>query len=79
MLVQSLREVQQRFVTGERDVRVLRAILTERVAATPGATLDYAEIVDADSLQPIEQITGPALAALAVKFGATRLIDNIEL
>ena len=79
VLVQSLREVRQRFVAGERDARVLRAILTERVAATPGATLDYAEIVDADSLQPIEQITGPALAALAVKFGATRLIDNIEL
>jgi pantoate--beta-alanine ligase len=79
VLVQALREVRQRSVAGERDVRVLRAILTERVAATPGATLDYAEIVDADSLQPIEQITGPALAALAVKFGATRLIDNIEL
>jgi pantoate--beta-alanine ligase len=79
VLVQALREVRQRFIAGERDARVLRAILTERVATTPGATLDYAEIVDADSLQPVEQITGPALAALAVKFGATRLIDNIEL
>ena len=49
------------------------------MSATPGALLDYAEIVDADSLQPVVQLTGPAPAALAVKFGATRLIDNIEL
>jgi pantoate--beta-alanine ligase len=79
VLVQALREVRKKLVAGERDARVLRAILIERVAATPGATLDYVEIVDADSLQPIEHIAGPALAALAVKFGATRLIDNIEL
>jgi pantoate--beta-alanine ligase len=79
VLVQALREVRQKFAAGDRDARALRTILVERVAATPGAALDYAEIVDADSLHPIEQITGPALAALAVKFGATRLIDNIEL
>jgi pantoate--beta-alanine ligase len=79
VLVQALREVKARVAAGERDARVLRSHLTERIAATAGATLDYAEIVDADSFQSIDEITRPAVAALAVKFGATRLIDNIEL
>jgi pantoate--beta-alanine ligase len=79
VLVQTLREVRTRFAAGERDARLLRTLLCERIAATPGATMDYAEIVDADSFQPIEHIGGAAVAALAVKFGATRLIDNIDL
>jgi pantoate--beta-alanine ligase len=79
VLIQALREVRQRFAAGERDAEALRAHLAERIAATPGAQLDYAEIVDADSFQPIDRISGPAVAALAVKFGNTRLIDNIEL
>lgn len=79
VLIQSLRELRNRFAAGERDTGALRALMIERVRETPGATLDYAEIVDADSFQPVAQITGPAVAALAVKFGATRLIDNIEL
>jgi pantoate--beta-alanine ligase len=53
--------------------------MVERIAETPGANLDYAAIVDADSFQPIAQIAGPAVAAIAVKFGATRMIDNMEL
>jgi pantoate--beta-alanine ligase len=79
VLIQALREARSRFAAGERDARRLRALLCELIAATPGATMEYAEIVDADSFQPIEHIGGAAVAALAVKFGATRLIDNIDL
>ena len=42
----------------------------------PEARVDYAEILDADRLTPIETADGPAVAALAVFFGQTRLIDN---
>jgi pantoate--beta-alanine ligase len=79
VLIQSLREARNRFAAGERDAGILRSLMVERIAETPGASLDYAAIVDADSFQPIAQIAGPAVAAVAVKFGATRLIDNIEL
>jgi pantoate--beta-alanine ligase len=79
VLIQSLREVRTRFAAGERDAGILRSLMVERIAETPGANLDYAAIVDADSFQPIAQIAGPAVAAIAVKFGATRLIDNMEL
>jgi pantoate--beta-alanine ligase len=75
----ALEEVRQRVEKGERDARVLRETLASRIAATPGAVLDYAAVVDADSLKPLTRLKGEVLAALAVKFGTTRLIDNILL
>jgi pantoate--beta-alanine ligase len=78
-LSQALAAVRRRVAAGERDAVALRKVLTDRIAATPGAVLDYAEIVDADTLTPIEQLIRPALAVLAVRFGATRLIDNLPL
>ena len=79
VLYEALQDVRRRVEAGERDAVALRRLLAERIRATPGAQLDYAEVVDADTLRPVERLTGPALAALAVKFGATRLIDNMEL
>jgi pantoate--beta-alanine ligase len=79
VLYQTLEEVRKRVEKGERDARVVREVLASRIAATPGAVLDYAAVVDADSLKPITRLKGEVLVALAVKFGTTRLIDNIEL
>jgi len=78
-LSQALAAVQRRVAAGERDAVALRRVLADRIAAAPGAVLDYAEIVDADNLRPIERLERPALAVLAVRFGATRLIDNLPL
>jgi pantoate--beta-alanine ligase len=75
----ALEEVRNLTEKGERDARVLRQALASRIAATPGAVLDYAAVVDADSLNPVIHVKGEVLVALAVKFGATRLIDNIQL
>jgi pantoate--beta-alanine ligase len=51
-----------------------------RVGEAPVAHIQYAEIVDADTLQQVEHlVSGRYLAALAVHFGATRLIDNTTL
>jgi pantothenate synthetase len=41
--------------------------------------LDYFELVDPDTLDPVEDISGGALAAVAAFVGSTRLIDNILL
>jgi pantoate--beta-alanine ligase len=79
VLSRALEEVRQRAAAGERDAGVLQRLLAERVAATPGARLDYAALVDFDTLQPVAQLRGTVLAALAVFFGTTRLIDNILL
>jgi pantoate--beta-alanine ligase len=78
-LYQTLEEVRKRVEKGERDARVLREILASRIAAAPGALLDYAAVVDADTLKPLTRLKGEVLVALAVKFGTSRLIDNILL
>jgi pantoate--beta-alanine ligase len=79
-LSQALAAVRRRVAAGERDAVALRKVLTDRIASTAGdAVLDYAEIVDADTLRPVESLSGPALAVLAVRFGGTRLIDNLPL
>ena len=54
--------------------------MTFRLAA-PDAVLDYAAVVDADSLETPAQLASgrSVLLALAVKFGGTRLIDNLQL
>jgi len=61
---------------GERDPERVKRAITEPIAGTPGAVLDYAEVVDAESLRPLDRLQGNVLLAVAVRFGATRLIDN---
>jgi pantoate--beta-alanine ligase len=77
VLSRALAEARERVAAGERDGDALRAGLTDYIAATPGAALDYAAVVDADTLTPVARLSGPTLLALAVRFGTTRLIDNI--
>jgi pantoate--beta-alanine ligase len=61
---------------GERNTVTVRRAMTELITSTPGATLDYAEVVDAESLRQVKDIEGHILLAVAVRFGQTRLIDN---
>ena len=79
VLYYALEEVRALVEGGERDGARLQQRLVARVEATPGAVLDYAEVVDAGSLQPVSRLQGEVLVALAVKFGRTRLIDNVLL
>jgi pantoate--beta-alanine ligase len=78
-LYRTLQEARARIEAGERDGTALQRLLAERIRSTPGATLDYAAVVDADTLRSVERLRGRVLLALAVKFGATRLIDNLLL
>jgi pantoate--beta-alanine ligase len=64
---------------GEIDVARLESALAAELAALPGARVDYASIVDAETLQPLARLDRPAVAAVAVFLGGTRLIDNILL
>lgn len=79
VLSQALRAASERVAAGERAAGVIQKTLSDRIAATPGATLDYAAVVAADTLQPLDRLGGAVLLALAVKFGGTRLIDNVLL
>jgi pantoate--beta-alanine ligase len=76
VLHQALGEARRRIEAGARDATALRQFLIDRIATAPDACLDYAEIVQADTLRPIDPLAGDVLLAVAVKFGGTRLIDN---
>jgi pantoate--beta-alanine ligase len=78
-LYRALKKVEELVAAGERSIPTLERAMTEIVAATPGARLDYAEVRDAETLDAIAALKKPALAALAVYFGTTRLIDNTTL
>jgi pantoate--beta-alanine ligase len=79
VLSQSLEAIRRRIIAGERDAAALLRSATDMIQATPGARLDYAAAVDYETLQPLQQLHGRALIALAVAFGTTRLIDNLLL
>lgn len=76
VLSKALRAAKALHAQGRRDAAALVAAMTQAVAAEPGAALDYAACVDAETLEPLEAVDRPALLALAVRFGTTRLIDN---
>jgi pantoate--beta-alanine ligase len=78
-LIRALSAARDAWQAGERDARTLQRILTEQIAATPGAGLDQAAVVDPDSLAPLDRVGSAALLTLAVRFGDTRLIDNLLL
>ncbi|MFT5239843.1 MAG: pantoate--beta-alanine ligase [Candidatus Promineifilaceae bacterium] len=78
-LLQSLEHVRGRFDAGERDTAVLRQELLNGLPSASGISLDYAEIVDYATLEAVETISTKTLAAVAVRIGATRLIDNVLL
>lgn len=79
-LSKALAEADARFRAGERDADTLRALLRGRLEAVGSIAVDYAELVDAETLQPVlGAIDRPTLAAVAVDLGGTRLIDNTVL
>jgi pantoate--beta-alanine ligase len=79
VLSRALEEARSLHATGETEAARLRQRMVDLIAATPGAALDYAVVVDADTLQPVDRVQRPTLLALAVRFGTTRLIDNALL
>ena len=78
-LYRALQRAEDLVAKGERSIPVLELALTEAIVGTLGARLDYARVLDAETLDPLATLDRPALAALAVYFGTTRLIDNTIL
>jgi pantoate--beta-alanine ligase len=79
LLSKALRLAESLFGAGQRDAAEIRASMQSLIVAEPLAALDYVSVADADSLDELKMIDGPALVSLAVRFGATRLIDNTTL
>jgi len=79
VLQRSLQFVEKVFRAGERNAARLVAAAKQVIADEPQVRLDYFEIVDPDTLDPLDEISKPALVAVAAYVGSTRLIDNAVL
>jgi len=77
ILSKSLFEAQKQILDGEHDKQKVLDSIIKMLHTEECAEIDYVEIVNADTLEDIEEIKGKVLIALAVKIGTTRLIDNI--
>ena len=75
-LSRSLAAVRDEVAKGERDAARLLAALRGVLATESRVALDYAEIVDAETLEPVSRLRGTTHVLLAAKVGDTRLIDN---
>lgn len=74
----SLSAARREIESGKTQAGAVQAAIRQYIAThAPAGQIDYVEVVDARSLTPVETIAGEVLIALAVKFGGTRLIDNM--
>ena len=77
VLYRALGAARREIAAGARDSLALQRAMRKELEAEPLATVNYAEIVDADSFEPVVRVTGRSYALLAVYIGKTRLIDNM--
>jgi len=75
-LYKSLQKCRQMVALGINDSRKIIAQM-RKILSAASAKIEYVEIVDAEMLLPLKRIDRPALVALAVRIGNTRLIDNV--
>lgn len=77
VLHQALEQARLNILRGDNRAEVIEKEVADQIAAAPGAELDYVAIVDWKTLKPVKQLAGRVLIAMAVRFGTTRLIDNV--
>ncbi|MDZ8117162.1 pantoate--beta-alanine ligase [Pontiella agarivorans] len=78
-LKQALDLAESLVAEGDRSVESIRQQMRVLIGTVSGAEIDYIEFVDDVTMAPVEVIESETLVALAVKIGATRLIDNMVL
>jgi pantoate--beta-alanine ligase len=79
VLRRALLAAADRVKAGEESAKTIVDLARKTISEAPLARIDYIDLVDAESLHPIEVVRPKSLLALAVFFGQTRLIDNILL
>jgi len=79
VLYRALDAARSELAAGVRDALQLQAVLHRTLGAERHAKVDYAEVVDAESFEPVVRVSKPSYILLAVFIGKTRLIDNLYL
>ena len=65
--------------SGKKSAKEIIQLVSKAIATAPLARIDYVNFVDAETLQPIDDVKPNSVIAIAVYFGRTRLIDNIRI
>ncbi len=79
VLHRALATVRERVEGGERRAAPLVEEMRRKLAGEPLAAIDYAEIVNGDTFEPVTTVRGSCLAVLAAFIGSTRLLDNLSI
>lgn len=79
VLFEALNAAREAYIDGVRDADELRKIMSDTIQREPAASLDYVSCADPDTLIELSGSVQRSLLSLAVRFGKTRLIDNILL
>ncbi|WP_017307179.1 bifunctional pantoate--beta-alanine ligase/(d)CMP kinase [Spirulina subsalsa] len=79
VLSRSLQRAKQAFEAGERNSDRLLDMVNQELASEPALSVQYAELVDPETLAPLGEVEDEGLLAIAAYLGQTRLIDNLVL
>jgi pantoate--beta-alanine ligase len=79
VLNQSLLLAQKMWNEGEREATIIRQAMQDLIKQKPLGKIEYISIADAETLKELEKAQKPLVISMAVKFGKTRLIDNLLL
>ena len=75
----SLQQARLAFAQGKKNASVITNLVQQKLASSEKVKIQYVELVDPHSLQPLKQVEKTGLLAIAAYIGSTRLIDNIVL
>ncbi len=78
-IFQGLTRARETFDRGERSAAVLKETARREIEKSGPTAIQYVEIVSQSLLEPVESVENPAVLAVAVYYGNTRLIDNLLL
>jgi pantoate--beta-alanine ligase len=79
VIYRALEAARAAIAAGERRAAVLRGQMLEVLKAEPACAPEYAEVVDAETFQPVSEARGRVVLPIAARLGSTRLIDNLQL
>ncbi|MCT4620448.1 MAG: pantoate--beta-alanine ligase [Marinisporobacter sp.] len=79
VLSKSLFKVKEMIEKGERDGLKIKDFIVNNIQGEPLANIDYIEVVNSENLEDMKKLEEEVLIALAVKFGNTRLLDNVRI
>jgi pantoate--beta-alanine ligase len=79
VIYRALEAARAAIAAGERRAGALRDRMLEVLKAEPACAPEYAEVVDAETFQPVSEARGRVVLPIAARLGSTRLIDNLQL